>query len=249
MSDEITNDAASPYADEVKQFIEEEKEQQEVSPQAHADEFATKMHTETEEEPEELEKLENSPLFEARSLPRDTTFDSTEYDDHGEEFVKVKETKIPITNQDKEDYLEAMLLEVPVELEIPLFDGRAAISCRALSVYERDLVVLASILNTDELPKSFSTLFIDSKLQQFYMAMQVTKVNGRQRDFVSFEHVPGKMEEQARELIEWTRTRVETLPLPTWTMFATALNVFNHKLNKLNELALARNFIEPLGSD
>lgn len=249
MNEEIDNDTASPMADEVKQFIEEEEtETTEVEPQTVTNEFAESMHSE-EEEVDDSEEIENSPLFKERRLTRDTTFDKTSYDDHGEEFVQVKDTKFPITNQDKEQYLEAMLLENPVELDIPLFDGKAIITCRALSVYERDLVVLASVLSTNELDSNFSTLFIDTKLQQFYMALQVTKVNGRQRDYIQFTHTPGEMEKQANELIEWTRNSVEKLPLPSWTMFATALNVFNHKLNKLNELALARNFTEPLGLD
>lgn len=237
-------------ADEVKAFLEEEVNttQDSVSPNTvEKTENSFHMELEQEEQVENLESLEESPLFKERKLPVDKTFEKSAYEDTGKEFVTVNDTTVEITDEDKEQYLTCMLLEEPITLDIDLFGGRATITCRAITVYERDLIVLAGIKKSEELGYVYSNLYMDTNLQQLYMAMQITKVNGRIRDYLQFpKHEPGKMDEHAMKLADWSRERIETLPLPTWHMFARALNVFNHKLNKLNELALARNFTNPL---
>lgn len=240
-------EAQAPTAEDVKAFLQEEAEKKEA---AEAD----------EDEQEELKDIkdldENSePTFSA-TFSADVTFEENELEKLTKQYmVPVKDEQVPITDADQAIYLKSVLNDVPLRLEQELAGGMLKIECRALSVYEQDLVVTAALKMSgiasgeDETPMTLSLL--PGFAQQIRIVMQTTRINNVPQEFVQLEAEVKKedREKQIDYLIKQVYAKMEHMQTSKFGFLVRAVNVFEHKLAKMNTLAYNKTFWTPAEID
>lgn len=152
---------------------------------------------------------------------------------------------VPITQEDKDAYFKAMLFDLPVELPIVSMEGKVTIVCRALNVYENDLVYVAleKAMKAHKLPAAMW----EGLCQQYRLVMQLVKFNGTPMDCVRFDE-PGDSQKDADVLLEGAK-RIYKIGMVKYNLFIRSLNVFQYKVNKLNEAIYNQGFWNPVGTD
>lgn len=236
-------DTASPDAEAVKEYL-----------QKYVDEDRVKQ-----EQEEAVENGETSPRIREvniddsafqTTIAADTTFDKAE----AEEIVRmymapVKDSEVPITDDDQALYLKAMLNDVPLELSQALANGKVVVTCRALSVYEQDLVLEAAVKLSGGAEEGVLSL-IPSIAQQLRVTMQVTRVNGVDQKAIYLDPKRGKAhDDQIDELIEVSDARTGRMPSSKFGFLVRAVNVFEHKVAKMHSLAYNKTFWKPVETD
>lgn len=180
----------------------------------------------------------------------DTTFDTTngrEDDSRYRELsTAVAGSEVEITSGDKETYLLAMLNSEPFRLDVPVFGGKAHVTCRDLNAYEYQ-VVLRAVEDYVSAADMATPSFLLSMLRQYRMPLQVLAVNGKARDTVKFEYssdgVPAdRLRADARALTEAALRMQHELPGPLYQTLLRALNVFEAKRGKLEEATVDGTF-------
>lgn len=234
---EEENEKASPLADQVKAFLEAEakKEEGEVKDVEKEDEEAAReMFGEEEEEEEEKKRIPVSPdpAFEENEEP---TFN-----------VQVKLSNIPVTEEDQRMYLKSMLNDEPLTLDISLYGGKLVIRARALSVYEQQLAAVATYENAMVRKSAgIAAIVAPTYLQKLRVALQLRTCNGKLISDLSYAPGAGVFSSQAEDLCTKAEKLVGGTGAARWNAYIYALNIFEHKLAKLNEMALNRDFLSP----
>ena len=223
--EEVEDDTPQVSPEEVQQFLNAESESEEKTP-------------EVEESEQEESRI---------TLDRDLTFDSNDKSTFENMFVSLNNTNIKVTEKEKALYLKAMLTMNPVQFEITLKNGAYGV-CRTMSVYEGDLVALAVVENTKRYP-DLDIMFQAGIVQQYRMALQLVSFCGKAMDMCTYERgVNGTAQEHAQDL--YTRSQVlSDLPAPTYGSMVQILNVFQAKINILQEAALNEDFWNPADTD
>ncbi|MCQ2172145.1 MAG: hypothetical protein MJZ17_05275 [Bacteroidales bacterium] len=178
------------------------------------------------------------------SLMSDTSFDSdTSADIISELDVTVRASQIPITEYDKIAYLKAVLQDVNFELDIPVAAGKVVVTFRSLSAYETDLIPAAMAIYAEDHPDTM-TILLAAFRQQCHLAMAMTAFNGKPRDFASYRPGEHTIEEDARDLFEKS-LNIVSFAGPKFSLCVAAAEVFVHKVTRLGEAALNKDFWEP----
>lgn len=243
--EEEVEDRSTAQAASVKEYLQsvaagEEAAPPPTQPQSVANDLLS------EDTPQEVSK-DTQP--EEIHLQTDTTFVQNGIDNQSiTSSVVVKDTRVEITEEDKESYMKALLLDTPVTLRIPCYKGTVYVTCRALSVYEINVSTMAGNQFVDEEKDSrMAALLLTGELQKVRIAMQITHINDIVQPTRSYKYEKdGTIEEHAKDLRTFANARLYDTPEQKWNLMISALNVFEHKLRRLNELSISGDFIVPL---
>lgn len=239
-------DQTSPDADAVREFLAERKEEEKDTSEYDLEE-AEKLKRQPEvedEEDEKLEKVNESRIqFTSSGAYEDNQFAAAE-----QQYVNVKVDKIPVTESDKVAYVKSMLNDEPLELNISLYNGEVNIRARSVSVYEQQLAAMAAYnyLASDEAEHT-GAMLVPLFLQKCRIAMQLISCNGRRISDIAYTPEPGKLSAHIADLIKQANLLLARTNAPRWNAYVYALNIFEHKLTKLDEMAINRDFIVPGG--
>lgn len=162
-------------------------------------------------------------------------------------FVTVRDVDIPVTTEDQALYLKAVMNDKPVILEVQLANGMT-VRVRSLTAYEGDLVTIAA--------ENYMREYTDGHLETALMTMQgarvvmqVEAVNNIPFDNVHFKFTAGETDRKkdVKNLIEAMSAAQSDMSVFRYGLLVRAVNIFEHKMNRLNELALNRDFWVPAG--
>lgn len=166
--------------------------------------------------------------------------------------VHVRATDIPVTQTEKDSFLMAMLNDEVFKTTVSLMDDKVVIVCRDTNEYERQ-VALKAITNLVFDGKD--TARIDPAIfaaawQRMRMVMQVVSVNGSPVDYVRFDYAPNTysdsaLNQDAEVLIKSANELLFKLSAAKYSLYVQALDVFEHKINVLNESVLNKDFWNP----
>jgi hypothetical protein len=162
--------------------------------------------------------------------------------------VPVKDTMHPISEGDKEAYLEAMLTESNLHLPIKMSNG-ITIVCRDLNMYERNLSLQLAkdkIIKNKYMPDMVITV-----LREIRLPMQIVKINDKPFKTIYFDYntdVTDDVFEEDKKALDASYKKT-ILPLPSMlqSLYLKALNIFEHKLARLEEAAFNSDFWNPVG--
>lgn len=232
----FSEDTESPYADQVKDYLANKQEDSEPSEDSKLipDDIQEILDSGSKKE-EKDERVE---------IPTDRTFeDDDAKNPFSNMFVSVKDTDIPVTEEDKTAYIKATLFDNPVVLTIRANNGTYA-KCRTLTAYESDICYEALSMYLKQYP-DYPTVLWTSLMQQFRFPIQVVEYCGKEQYPVSFKYAPGKKEELARKLIELSDERMADIPYPAYNNRIRLLNVFNNKISILQSATFNKDFWNP----
>lgn len=221
--------------------LELEDESQDISPDAvknfletEASDTAPDADAETIKPVTPVNKDMNTVSY---SFQSDTTFAETPVADQMQQItVKVNEYDIPVTEADQRMYLKAVLNDAPVALTIPVLKGTLNVTCRALSVAESETIITTALKYFKDNPELNSMLMTDY-IRQLRTIFQVVSINGKP----AFPHLDLNQDTFASEV--WTTFR--DMSTARYNAISAALNVFEHKLSRLNSAALNEDFWLP----
>lgn len=237
-----------------------------ILPDTHDEEFdaaaikAFLAEADAEKEEKEVpEKKVDRPTFKEvdldenskfdRTFRADPTFQKDEVEvDTKTYFAAVEDHQVPITDEDQALYMKAMLNDTEVHLTQSLMGGQLQVECRALSVYELDMVLLAAMRMSGSEGQVAPTALLAGCAQQCRVAMQVTRINDKATGHVTAS--PDRKDQDAAidRLIEAVDAKLRTINSGKYGMLVRALNVFEHKLARMNALAYTGNFWKPVGT-
>lgn len=245
----ITEDVetASPDAEAVKEYLEKYVREDAIKEQ---EEQAVIDRDADQEKLPVIREVDTTDSIFQTTVTADVAFDKVEAEEITRMYMApVKDSEVPITDDDQALYLKAMLNDVPLELTQALANSQVVVTCRALSVYEQDLVLEAAVKATGG-PNEGVLSLVPSVAQQLRVTMQVTKVNGISQNAIYMEPKRGKAhEEQIDELISVSDNRTGRMPASKFGFLVRALNVFEHKVAKMHSLAYNKTFWKPVETD
>jgi hypothetical protein len=164
-------------------------------------------------------------------------------------FVALEDNQIPVTDADQALYLKAMLNDTEVHLTQVLMGGQLRVECRALSVYEADMALLAAMRMSGSEGKEIPTALLPGCMQQIRVAMQVVKINDKAVPSVQLVPARKNQDSEIDQLIAKVDDILGRMNSGKYGMLVRALNVFEHKLARLNALAYTGNFWKPVETD
>ena len=213
--------------DDLKKFIEQAQEQQ------------NKLEEENQEIADKSEQdrisIQHSTLYEAPS--RKNFYENM--------VVPVRDDQHVITNNDKEAYLQAMLTDSQLELPIEMQNG-ITIVCRDLNMYERELSM--ELVKDQIKENNLSPLMLAHIMRGIRMPMQLVRVNDKKFDTIKFEfkdYTLEQLEQDKKTLSEKQKKLVMPMSVGIQSLYLKALNIFEHKLARLEEAAFNKDFWNP----
>lgn len=238
MSDEDTipfeEDTTSPDAEAVKSYLEEA-----------GTEIPDDVKAMLEDDAESQSRAEVQE--ERKTLEVDNTFEENRRESFENMIVPVRDIDVPVTDEDKSLYLKGLLNSTPITLTITAKNGASG-KCRTLSVYEGDVIAEALRIYLQEYPGT-QVMYYESIMQQYRIAMQLVEYCGRKLDYLSFERVSNtSLKEHAKELFEKAQDILD-VPGPVYGMYVRLTNVFQYKINRLQEAAFNSDFWSPVDTD
>lgn len=164
-------------------------------------------------------------------------------------FVAIEDNQVPITDEDQAMYMKAMLNDTDVHLTQVLMGGNMNVECRAISVYEADMVLLAALRMSGSENKTVPTALLPGCAQQVRVAMQVTRINGKDASPIRLVPDRANRDKEINDLINAVDAKLSRMNAGKYGMLVRALNVFEHKLARMNALAYTGNFWKPVETD
>ena len=227
----------------------------EISPQDVAD-FISAVDEANKSKKEEVLK-EITPKKETKEVSSfnkvfssDPSFIKDEIEEEVRKYMfNVDGEDLEITDEDQGIYLRAILNDCPVKLSVPLMGGNINIVCRSLSAYESSLLFLASRKMADAETKPENAVLIPGCAQQIRTAMQITEVNGVAQDYIHIDEITDDRDKLVNDIVIKTEKITSKISSAKYGVYVRALNVFENKLAKMNELAHTGTFWKPVGTD
>lgn len=237
----------SPDAEAVKVFLSEASEEPE---QISVTEEPSAVDDDEETDTPEIREVDTTNGLFHTTIVADKTFDKVEAEELTRMYLApIKDTEVPITDEDQALYLKAMLNDTPLTLTQSLANGAVEITCRALSVYEQDAVLEAAIQAVGGAEAGVMSL-VPSMAQQLRATLQVVKINNVVYSPVYLEPKRGKEHaDQIADLIKQSDKTVGNMSSAKFGFIARAINVFEHKVAKMHELAYNKTFWKPVETD
>lgn len=239
--EETAEAQASPNPDAVKAYLAAQKAQEEQQAAAEANKLL--------EDPQPEAPPDNLPGNEGRiTFTADPEFEVNEMDLLEKQQVRVNLETVPITETDMRDYLKCMLQDMPLELDIELYGGKIVIHARAVSVYEQQLAAATAYSYTmSQTSTHLASVIAPMFIQKLRIALQLRSFNGIPISDLEFKPEPNMLHAHIKKLTAKADDIVGACSAPRWNAYVYALNIFEHKLTKLNEMALNRDFLNPGG--
>lgn len=213
--------------DDLKKFIEQAQEQQ------------NKLEEENQEIADKSEQdrisIQPSTLYEAPA--RKNFYENM--------TVPVRDDQHVITSSDKEAYLQAMLTDSQLELPIEMQNGITVV-CRDLNMYERELSM--ELVKDQIKENNLSPLMLAHIMRGIRMPMQLVRVNDKKFDTIKFEfkdYTLEQLEQDKKILSEKQKKLVMPMSVGIQSLYLKALNIFEHKLARLEEAAFNKDFWNP----
>lgn len=160
-------------------------------------------------------------------------------------IVPVRDDQHVITAEDKERYLQAMLTDTQLELPIEMHNG-ITIVCRDLNMYERELSL--EIVRDQIKERNLPPTMLAHLMRNIRMPMQIVKVNDKKFDTIKFEfkdYTVDQLQEDKNSLLEKQKKVVMPMSVSLQSLYLKALNIFEHKLARLEEAAFNKDFWNP----
>lgn len=217
--------------DDLKKFIEQAQEQQDKLEEENQ-EIADKSE-------EDRISVHPSTLYQAPA--RKNFYENM--------IVPVRDDQHVITNSDKEAYLQAMLTDSQLELPIEMQNG-ITIVCRDLNMYERELSM--ELVKDQIKENNLSPVMLAHIMRGIRMPMQLVRVNDKKFDTIKFEfkdYTLEQLEQDKKTLSEKQKKLVMPMSVGIQSLYLKALNIFEHKLARLEEAAFNKDFWNPADHD
>ena len=241
----------SPDAEAVKAFLAEAEDTEEaIKDPVPATSEQVAASEEDEVSAPQIKEVDVTDNAFVTTVAADKTFDKIEAEELTRMYMApIKDSEIPITDEDQALYLKAMLNDTPLTLTQTLANDQVAVTCRALSVYEQDLVLEAAIQAVGGQETGIMSL-LPSVAQQLRAAMQITHVNGVNQNAIYLEPARGDAhDEQVMDLIKQSDKKIGKMSAVKFGFLVRALNVFEHKMAKMHSLAYNKTFWKPVEID
>lgn len=239
--EEVTGEDTSSQAADVLAYLKEEAE-------AKAAERAKQQEQLDAPKFKEVDLSEN-PNFNMTFTADPVFTKNTQEQDTKTFFMAVDDEQVPITDEDQALYMKAMLNDTDVHLEMSMMGGQFKVECRAISVYEADMVLLAALRMSGSEGKEVPTALLPGCAQQIRVAMQTVRINGRDADPIYVTANRADRDNEIDKLIARVDDRLSRMNAAKYGMLVRALNVFEHKLARMNALAYTGNFWKPVEID
>lgn len=239
--EEVTSEDTSSQAADVLAYLKEEAE-------AKAAERAKQQEQLDAPKFKEVDLSEN-PNFNMTFTADPVFTKNTQEQDTKTFFMAVDDEQVPITDEDQAMYMKAMLNDTDVHLEMSMMGGQFKVECRAISVYEADMVLLAALRMSGSEGKEVPTALLPGCAQQIRVAMQTVRINGRDADPIYVTANRADRDNEIDKLIARVDDRLSRMNAAKYGMLVRALNVFEHKLARMNALAYTGNFWKPVEID
>lgn len=220
--------------DEVKAYLSENYTQE-------TDQYTEEEDTKEDEVVPEKKDNKLDPI----KIEPSKLYENSKYFDM---YVPVQDHDHVITLEDKEAYLDAMLQESDLHLTIKMSSG-ISITCRDLNMYERQLSL--ELAKKEAVDKKLTPNLAFSILRDIRMPMQIVSINNKKFNTVRFTYDPDstqdKFEQDMARLKLQSKNIVMPIPSSLQALYLKALNIFEHKLAKLEEAAFNQDFWNPVG--
>lgn len=233
--------------DEVSAFIQQQEEQN-IQKQKSGLDLAEEELMSLQEKAKEIQNTDKSEEEDQRiKITPDSTFSQpTNY--FTDMVVTVRDDQHVITDQDKEKYLESMLQDTQLELPIVMSNGITVV-CRDLNMYERDLSINA--IKDYTAFQGLTPQAILLQMRKYRIPMQIVSVNNRKFNTVSFKYTGeydlDKFEKDTQQLKEQANKVIMPMSVSLQGILNKAVNIFEHKLARLEEAAFNQDFWNPVG--
>lgn len=159
--------------------------------------------------------------------------------------VAVNAHEIEVTQTDQTKYLKAILNDTPVELDVDVLGGSLKVTCRALSVSETEWVITTVLKYFDE-HKNLNGVLMTDYVRQLRTALQLVKLNGKS----PYPAIVVSSDLTQDEIFNGPAWKfVRGLSTVKYNAIAAALNVFEHKVTRMNSAALNEDFWHPGETD
>lgn len=195
-----------------------------------------------QEQADEDKKIEDERI----NVYPNTLYNVTERQNFYENMiVPVRDDQHVITAEDKEQYLQAMLTDTQLELPIEMHNG-ITIVCRDLNMYERELSL--ELVRDQIKERSLPPTMLAHLMRNIRMPMQIVKVNDKKFDTIKFEFkdcTVEQLQEDKNSLVEKQKKIVMPMSVSLQSLYLKALNIFEHKLARLEEAAFNKDFWNP----
>lgn len=230
----IEEDSPQYSIDEVNKYVEDNQSQDNEASDYEDEEV------DTDNKEKQLERIKIQP-------PATYEYNKDSYE---QMFVPVQDYNHPITQQDKEDYLDAMLQESELQLTIDMKNG-LKVTCRDLNMYEREvsLELAKRMLKLEGLTPQIAY----TALANIRMPMQIVKCGSKKFNTIRLNYDADATKEQFNTDVEFLQKEYKKIlmPIPSFiqSLYSKALNIFEHKLARLEEAAFNEDFWNPVGRD
>ena len=218
-----------------------------------ANEQEQSQQQDTEQQENQIVPVEQPDGTKVISLGTDTTFDTTEEENAYAVFknmsVQLQDDQHPITQQEKETYIIAMLNDEIYKSKINMVGGKLTVECRDISVYEKTVVQRAMenyiVQHQNTVPSAMLML-----LRQCRVPLQIVSVNGRPECGLNFQYDPDKPQDEqlnrdADILFQKSLEMVTSVPSGKYNLYMKALNIFENKLLRMQEHTFDETFWPP----
>ncbi|MEG1543074.1 MAG: hypothetical protein RR382_00925 [Tannerellaceae bacterium] len=241
VQNKVKDDTASPYADDVAAFLNGEHQSPPEAPASveevkHTSDEPKDDTSDPDASEEGIEsKLLDTTMSEDVKTPRNSLDILAAY---------VQEEEVPISREEQDTYLKATLFDKHVVLPVKLATGFTC-ECRTLSSYEADLLSYAL-----ESEGSIPSILYMTYLQQYKVALQVTKINDKKTKYLEFSAgSKARIKLDAGRLVNDSYKMCGNIDTARWNQITSCVNVFNHKISRLQAKALDKTFWSPVGTD
>lgn len=197
-----------------------------------------------------LQEQEKNPIEEAPEaiiVPVDPIFSPENPMTGRQKYKFIRDVDVEVTTGDKDLYCKATLCGKPIELTIEM-QNKFKVVLRTLSNYEADLTYFA-------LEHGLREGFIQSQAvhasyhQQYCLTMQLVSVMDKPVDHLTFvKRASNTVQEDVEKIIE-SSVNILNMPQTYFGLLVRCANIFNHKLKKLEEMALNGDFWMPRDTD
>ena len=178
------------------------------------------------------------------------TYENKKEDYYNNMVIPVQDYNHVITQRDKEDYLDSMMQESELQLTISMKNG-LDVTCRDLNMYEREvsLELAKTLLRADGLTPQMAY----SILANIRMPMQIVKCGSKKFNTIRLEYDPDASADKLKQDIAYLEKQYKKIimPIPSFlkALYSKALNIFEHKLARLEEAAFNEDFWNPVERD
>lgn len=178
------------------------------------------------------------------------TYEKKQEDYYNNMVIPVQDYNHVITQSDKEAYLDSMMQESELQLTISMKNG-LDVTCRDLNMYEREvsLELAKTLLRADGLTPQMAY----SILSNIRMPMQIVKCGSKKFNTIRLDYDPDASADKLKQDIQYLEKQYKKIlmPIPSFlkALYSKALNIFEHKLARLEEAAFNEDFWNPVERD